>query len=202
MSNHSEPLILPMMPNTFQPLRVALITSSLKLAGAEKQTVYMARALLAAGTDIRFFHLGESGPYETVLRRVGISFLQIYRRNRPMFILARLARALWRFQPHIVFAPQFGDLLQAGIAGRLCNALTLGGLRSDGFYELNTHGRWSRWMLRLAHGLVANSHRAARNLAARVANPPRIQILPNVLDVREFDARSKMPPPIATPPDR
>src|SRR6266404_3387913 len=133
-------------------LRIALVSSSLKLAGAEKQTVYMTRALKEAGADSRFFHLGEGGHYETVLRRMGISFLQIYKRNQPMFILTRLSQALWRFRPQIVFAPQFGDLLQGGLAGRLCNALVLGGVRSDGFYELNSNGRRSRWMLRLAHG--------------------------------------------------
>ena len=182
--------------------RVALVASSLRLAGAEKQTVYMARALLEAGADVRFFYLGESGHYEAVLRRMGVSFARIYRQNRPLFILTRLTHALRRFRPHIVFAPQFGDLLQAGPAGRLCNALTLGGLRSDGFYELNTHGRRSRWMLRLAHGLIANSHRARQNLLSRIANPPGITILPNVLDLREFDARSKLSPRTPIPSDR
>ncbi len=177
--------------------RVALVGSSLKLAGAEKQTVYIARALHEAGMDARFFHLGESGYYENTLHRMGIPFRQIYRPNKPVFILTRLAKALWRFQPQIVFAPQFGDLLQAGLAGRLCNALTLGGLRSDGFYELNTHGRWSRWMLRLAHGLVANSYHARQNLASCGLNPEKMKILPNVLDLREFDARSREPSPFA-----
>ena len=197
--NHPK---LPMMPNTLQPLRVAVVASSLRLAGAEKQTTYLTRALLEAGIAARFFHLGEGGHYETVLRRMGIPFLQIYKRNRPMHILARLSKAFCFFRPHIVFAPQFGDLAQGGLAGRLCNALVLGGLRSDGFYELNSQGRRSRWMLRLAHGLVANSHRARQNLMSRVANPPKITVLPNVLDLSEFDARSKMPPPLSIPADR
>ncbi len=190
------------MPSTFQPLRVALVASSLKRAGAEKQTVYLARALLDAGTDMRFFHLGEGGYYESVLRQMEIPLLQIYRPNRPMFILAHLIEAFRRFRPQIVFAPQFGDLLQAGLAGRLCKGLVLGGLRSDGFYELNSNGRRSQLMLRLAHGLIANSHRARQNLASRVATPPTIEVLPNVLDLQEFDARSQMPPPIPIPADR
>ncbi len=162
----------------------------------------MTRALKEAGADSRFFHLGEGGHYETVLRRMGISFLQIYKRNQPMFILTRLSQALWRFRPQIVFAPQFGDLLQGGLAGRLCNALVLGGVRSDGFYELNSNGRRSRWMLRLAHGLIANSHHGKQNLASRGANPSKMKILPNVLDLTEFDKRSKMPAPISIPSDR
>ncbi len=195
-------LNVPIMANPLQSLRVALVASSLKLAGAEKQTVYLTRALLEAGTDAQFFHLGETGYYEAVVRRMGIPFHHIFKPNRPLFIMAQLSKALRRFQPQIVFAPQFGDLLQGGIAGRGCHAMVLGGLRSDGFYELNAHGRWSWWMLRLAHGLVANSHRARQNLASRRADPSKIRILPNVLDPSEFDARSKMPAPISIPSDR
>lgn len=189
-------------PTTLQALRVAMVASSLRLAGAEKQTVYVTRALQEAGTDVRFFHLGDGGHYATQLRRLRIPFHQIYRRHRPLYMLVQLARAFCRFRPQIVFAPQFGDLAQGGLAGRFCNALVLGGLRSDGFYELSSHGRWSRWVLRLADGLIANSERARQNLRSRVAKPPRISILPNVLDLREFDARSEMSPPISIPPDR
>ena len=190
------------MTSPCQPLRVALVASSLKLGGAEKQTAYIARALHEAGTNVRFFHLGEGGHYELSLRQMGIRLTRFYRRNRPLLIMAGLARALWSFRPQIVFAPQFGDLHQAGMAGRLCRALTLGGLRSDGFYELNYSGRRSRWMLRLAHGLVSNSHCARRNLESRIAKPPKITILPNALDLRDFDARSRMPLPAVIPPDR
>ena len=193
---------LRMMTHLFPNPRVALIASSLKLAGAEKQTVYLARALLDAGADMRFFHLGEGGHYEAVLGRMGNSFARIYKQNRPMTILARLTRTFWRFGPQIVFVPQFGDLIQGGIAGRLCNALVLGGLRSDGFYELESHGWRSQWMLRLAHGVVANSHRARQNLMSRTPRSPKIMVLPNVIDLSEFDARSKMPPPINIPGDR
>ena len=57
-------------------------------------------------------------------------------------------------------------------------------------------------MLRLAHGLIANSHHGKQNLASRGANPSKMKILPNVLDLTEFDKRSKMPAPISIPSDR
>jgi len=194
--------MMPMRPNTIPRPRVAVVSSSLKLAGAEKQTAYLTRALCEAGAEVCFFYLGEGGYYEKVLRRMGVSLVQIYKRNRPISILARFSRALRRFRPDIVFAPQFGDLLQAGIAGRLCRGLILGGVRSDGFYELNGHGQRSHWMLWLAHGLVANSHRARQNLAARGADATKIKMLPNVLDLREFDARREWSSPLTPSSDR
>ncbi|HXJ73209.1 MAG TPA: glycosyltransferase family 4 protein, partial [Candidatus Dormibacteraeota bacterium] len=189
-------------PNTGRPLRVAVVSSSLRRAGAEKQTAYLTRALREAGADVRFFHLGAGGHYEDVLRQTGVSPVRIYTPNRPLLILARLSTALRRFGSEIAFAPQFGDLLQTGLAGRLCHALVLGGIRSDGFYELNEHGPRSRWMLRLAHGLIANSHRARQNLAGRGVDASKIKILPNVLDLQEFDGRCRLLPPVPVGSDR
>ena len=194
-----------MMPgrgNASRRLRVALVASSLGLAGAEKQTVYTARALLHAGIDVRFFYLGGSGHYEAVLRHLGVSLCQIFAANRPWVILAGLTRALCRLRPHIVMASQFSDLLYGGAAGRFCNAMTLGGIRSNGFYELNAYGQRSRWMFRLAHGLIANSCRARQNLASRGINLRKIEVLPNVIDLRDFDSRSKLPARFSLPSDR
>ncbi len=191
------------MPSGFQHApRIAVVASSLRLAGAEKQTVYMTRALFEAGMDARFLHLGQGGYYEGVLRRMGISFQRVFTPNRPGWILFQLIKNFFRFRPQIVFVPQFGDLLQGGVAGRLCNALVLGGLRSDGFYELNAHPRASRWMLRVAHGLVANSHCGRQNLVSRGGNPAMIKVLPNALDLDEFDSRSSLAVPLSIPPDR
>jgi len=185
-----------------RPLRVALVTSSLRLAGAEKQTVYTARALLHAGIDVRLFYLGGGGYYETVLRQMGVPLSQIYAPNRPLVILAKLIRALCLFQPHIVLVNQFGDLLHGATAGRLCNALTLGSVRSDGWYELNAHGGLSQLMLRLAHGFVANSCRARQNLVPRGIKPQKIEVLPNVIDLQDFDARSTLSLRLSLPAGR
>jgi glycosyltransferase involved in cell wall biosynthesis len=190
------------MSNLSQPLRVAVVASSLQLAGAEKQAFYMARALYGAGNEARFFHLGGDGRYETVLRQAGVPFRRIYFPNRPLLMLARLAAAWRRWRPHIALAVQFGDLRFAIPAGRLCRALVVGGVRSDGFYELNRYGRWSRWLFRLAHGLIANSSRARQNLTSQKINPQKIEVLPNVIDLPDFDSRSAEPLEISLSPER
>ncbi|HWX21811.1 MAG TPA: glycosyltransferase family 4 protein [Candidatus Binatia bacterium] len=183
-------------------LCVAIVASSLRLAGAEKQTFYMARALREAGIDVRLLYLGDGGYYETLLRKAGIPVGQIYAPNRPWLMLAKLIGTLRRLRPQIVLAAQFGDLLYAAVAGRLCQGLTLGGVRSDGFYELNGHGRFSQWMVRLAHGLIANSGRARQNLVSRGIRREKIAVLANVIDLREFDQRTALAAGVSLPPDR
>jgi len=133
---------------------------------------------------------------------MGIPLSQIYAPNRPWVILAGLIRALRQLRPHIVLANQFGDLLHGATAGRFCKALTLGGVRSDGWHELNAHGRLSQWMLRLPDGVVANTCRARRNLVLQGIKPQRIEVLPNVIDLQDFDARSTLAPRLSLPAGR
>src|SRR5438105_2682697 len=174
-------------------MRIALVASSLRLAGAEKQFVYMARALFEAGIDVQVCYLGAGDYYQEVLSRAGIPLRQIFKRNRPLVILFRLIKELYRFKPDVVLASQFGDLIFAGLTGRLLNGLVLGGVRSDGFYELRTSGRRSWLMLRLSHGLITNSYRAKDNLASRGVDSRKIAVLPNVIDLSDFDLQAAQP---------
>src|ERR1051326_7806152 len=93
------------------PMRIALVASSLRLAGAEKQFVYIARALTEAGAEVQVFYLGPGGYYQAILRRMGIPLSQIFARGRPWRMLFRLIKALRRFRPEVVLASQFGDLI-------------------------------------------------------------------------------------------
>lgn len=190
------------MNSSFHRLRVALVASSLRLGGAEKQTVYIARTLFEAGVDLRFYYLGGGGHYEAVLRQIGVPVRPIHIRNHSWKMLAKLMRALRRFRPHVALVNQFGDLRFAGIPGRCCNALVLGGVRSDGWYELRSHGCLSRLMVRLTHGLIANSQHARQTLVSQGVGPQKIELLPNVIDLRDFDACSAQPLGISLSSDR
>jgi glycosyltransferase involved in cell wall biosynthesis len=183
-------------------LRVALITSSLSLGGAEKQTVYIARALVNAGIDVRVFHLGGAGHYEAALRQMDVPVCQLYRPNKPWAILLNLIRVLRRWRPDTILVSQFGDLVYGVIAGRCCGALTLGGVRSNGSYEFNVRGHLSRWLFRLGHGFIANSYGARQNLVCRGIKARKIEVLSNVIDLNDFDAQGALPSNLTLPASR
>jgi len=107
-----------MKPSLTGRLRVALVVSSLRLGGAEKQFVYMAGALFTAGIEVQIFYLGSDGHYESVLREMGLPLRRIYRPKRPWRMLGELTRTLRVFRPDIVLVSQFSDILFGGIAGR------------------------------------------------------------------------------------
>lgn len=183
-------------------MRVAIVVSSLGRGGAEKQLVYMAGALHKAGVDVRVFYSGTGGFYEKELRGMGIDVVDAYCAGRTLRSLWVVLRALQAFRPHIVMAGQFGEILYAGIAGRLSGALTIAGVRSDGFYEMNRVW-YKRWLMqRLPHFLVANSYNAQRNLISMGMNSERVKVLQNVIDLTAFDRQSEQAASIAVPPDR
>jgi glycosyltransferase involved in cell wall biosynthesis len=174
-------------------MRIALIATSLRLAGAEKQFSYAARTLHGSGVDASVFYLGGSDHYQKVLTDAGVPLRQIYNHGEPLLMLMRLVKQLAVWRPQVVLASQFGDLIFAGLAGRLCGALVVGGVRSDGFYEIRTAGRRSWPMLKLTHGLIANSERAKDNLVSLGTDPRRIAVLPNVIDLARFDQEISAP---------
>jgi glycosyltransferase involved in cell wall biosynthesis len=57
-------------------------------------------------------------------------------------------------------------------------------------------------MLRLAHGLVANSQHGRQTLVSQGIKPQKIEVLANVIDLRDFDTRSALPLRVSLPPDR
>jgi len=88
-------------------LRVALVAGQLTYGGAEKQVVYMARALHRAGVSVQVYTFGAEVFYEAVLREVGLRPIVIGAAANPLVRLVTLARALRRFRPHVAQAGQF-----------------------------------------------------------------------------------------------
>jgi glycosyltransferase involved in cell wall biosynthesis len=179
------------VPSTFDraatPLRVALIAGSLTQGGAEKQLVYMARALRDCGVDVRVYSLTRGEFYESVLKAEGIEPVWVGAIGHPAARLAILVRAFRHCHPHIVQSTHFFANLYAGIAARTCGAIAVGSIRNDGAFDLQANGRWGPWLLRAPAVLLANSA-AARTHAESVGTPAnRIHVLDNVINLREFD---------------
>jgi glycosyltransferase involved in cell wall biosynthesis len=172
-------------------LRVAIIAGTLAQGGAEKQLVYMARALVAAGVDVRVWCLAR-GHYESALRELGIDPVWIGRRGAPPLRLAALVRALRPFRPHVVQAAHFYTNLYAALAAKPYGALSIGTMRSDGVKDLRDAGIWGRWLLRLPRVLVVNSRAARDHAILRGREPAAVHVIPSVLDAPTA-ARTRQP---------
>jgi glycosyltransferase involved in cell wall biosynthesis len=171
-------------------MRVAFVAGTLGQGGAEKQLVYMARALREAGVDVRVYCLTSGEYHEAALREAGIPVVWVGQRASFGRRLYTLTRELYRFRPHIVQSAHFYTNLYAGLSARLARSISIGAIRSDGLLEMRAWGRMGRLLLRAPHALIANSLAGRRNVERLGVPPGKLNVLPNVIDLARFDCLS------------
>ena len=177
-----------------------MLAGGLGPGGAEKQLVYMARALNQAGVAVRVYSLTRGDVYETALQRAGITTLWVGRLGSPPLRVAAFTSALRAFRPDFVHAGHFFTNLYVSLAAKALGAVAIGTVRSDAVHELATHGGWGRWLLRVPPDLLVNSWQARQNIESMGLAAERVHVLPNVIDLAAFDARSCRAQPAAKLP--
>jgi glycosyltransferase involved in cell wall biosynthesis len=169
------------------PLRVALVAGGLGQGGAEKQLVYLARALHQAGVLVKIFCLTRGEYYEEKLAALGLPPVWIGRHAQPLVRIASLTRQIKAFRPHLLQSTHYFTNLHVSVAARLLGTFSIGSLRSDPQRALHSGAFWSPWLLRLPSVLIANSFSARSRAIASGLPPARVHVLPNVIDLEEFD---------------
>lgn len=184
-----------------EALRCALLVGTLQAGGAEKQMLYMARALLAAGVDVRIYYLTWDDAYGAPLRRLGLPLIPFNSvSGAPLRTLA-LLNLLRAFRPHVIQATHTYTNLYAALTALPLGSISLGALRSNLQHAYTQTGRWTPWLLRLPHGLVVNSRTAVQELIDhRLSTPERLHLLLNVIDLAQFDALARQNEGEALPP--
>lgn len=175
-------------------VRIAFVAGTLGQGGAEKQLVYMARALRNAGADVRVYCLTRGEYYEEALVEAGIMPVWIGRSGAPPLRVVALRRDLRRFRPHIVQSAHFYTNLYARLAAPVAGAIDIGAARNDVIHEVLYNGRWGRWLVRAPSALIVNSYAAQRNTGAYGVPADRVHVLPNVIDLAAFDAAAPTAP--------
>jgi L-malate glycosyltransferase len=184
-----------------EALRISFIAGGLGKGGAEKQFLYILRALLSQGADIQVMTLTQGEFHEQSLTAIGIHPLYVGNGALPTR-LVKMNRAVKAFRPHFLQATHFFTNLHAGIVGRLAKVTSIGAIRGDLYHDIKGVGQAGRWLLRLPNVLLANSDNARHN-ARRLGLPEsRVLVLKNVIDLVDFDRRQAGPMRVLFPPDR
>lgn len=182
-----------MVENNLNALRVAFVTGTLAQGGAEKQLVYMTRALLQAGANVRIYSLTHGEYYEPILRALGIQPQWIGQYSSPILRLITLMISLYNFRPHILQSTHFYSNLYAGLIAPIYNAVGVGSIRSDIMYEMASNPFWGKLLLTKNDSLIANSYVALRNIAKLGIKTEKVNYLPNVIDLADFDRQHNQP---------
>src|SRR5262249_26641379 len=171
-------------------LRVAMVAGTLGQGGAEKQLVYIANALHQAGVEVRVYSLTRGELYESSLRALGIAPIWIGRFNNPLARVSALTAAFASFRPHVVQTMHSFTNLYAACAARVCRAVSIGCIRGDFRFEMNESGKWGPWLFRAPTVLLANSQKGAENADRLGVMHGPVRVLPNAIDLADFDRRS------------
>jgi len=167
-------------------LRVALLAGTLDQGGAEKQLLYMARALLESAVDVRLYCLRKGEFHEAQFRSMGIPFVWVGRFGNPLLRLLTLILAMSRFRPHVIQSSHSFANLYAALAGRALGAVSLGALRSTLRYSWEANGFWTRWLMKMPTALIVNSAAAVSDLEkSKLSDRRRVYLVPNTIDLSD-----------------
>jgi glycosyltransferase involved in cell wall biosynthesis len=163
-------------------LKVTFLVGTLGRGGAERQLVYMLRALLAANASPRVLCLTRGEALEGEVRRLGVPVEWVGSSGSRPVRLYRVVRALRRARPDLLQSSHFYTNLYVAAAARLVGTREIGAVRNDLFSELSANGLMGRGHLFFPRHLIANSALARRRAVARGVREDRISLVPNVTE--------------------
>lgn len=171
-------------------LRISFLAAGMGLGGAEKQFLYMLRALHQMDVSTQVLTLTKGEAHEHDLQDLGITPIYIKKANRAQRILD-IRRAIKDFRPHFFQGTHFYANFYTGIAGRLAGITSIGAVRTNLYYDLEklNLGPLGPWLLRLPSVLLVNSHHGKENAIKFGVRPEKIFVLHNVIDLDEFDSQ-------------
>lgn len=163
-------------------MNVCFITGTLGRGGAERQLLFMLRALRAGGVRSRLLCLTKGESYEEDVRDLGIEIEWLGARQNRFIRSVDIIRAIRRKRTDIVQSSHFYTNIYAAVAGRTLGISNIGAIRSDLTRELAAGPILGRMQLKLPHHLIVNSEKALNAAVSRGIRRRNIDLVRNVVD--------------------
>ena len=194
-----------MKSDSSKPLALLLLPS-LRVGGAERQALEIARRLPAFGWRVRLLVCESSGPLREEIERDGLDWVDLDRRfalpKRSPAFWANVVRTLWRIRcesrrdsPAILQSFLFWENQLAAVA--FGGPLLVQGRRDIGSYkdQRPIYQRFENWSNRLAARIVCNSAGVLADVRRRErVDPARVMVIPNGVDVARFSPTTEPSP--------
>lgn len=164
-------------------MKVCFIVGTLGRGGAEKQLVFMLRALRNAGIETRVLCLTKDESYEADIRGMGIEVEYVGKNQNRFARVLEIVRNIRKRPVDIVQSSHFYTNIYAGLAGRALRIPSIGAIRSNLASELKLHGFLGRFQLSLPRFLIANSDLGRRNAIAQGIAEQGIELVRNVVEI-------------------
>jgi glycosyltransferase involved in cell wall biosynthesis len=173
---------------------IAIIAGTLGQGGAERQLVYILKALLQLEFRPRVFCLTRGEFYESAIRDLGVEVTNITAGGR-VSRMKSIAARVHAFSPFAVMSMHFFTNLYAHAAAIYCHVPSIGSLRSDCYSEVQDAGKLGKLSLKIPHVVAANSMLAINNAITLGRAKDSLFLLPNIVDTGLYSPGSKEPAP-------
>ena len=165
-------------------MKVCFLAGTLERGGAEKQLLYMLRALKEAGVSTRLLCLTKGESYEPEIEALGVKVEWVGgARNRGSRFL-KIVNSLRKQPADIVQSAHFYTNLYAGVAGRILGIPSIGAIRSDLISEIAAHKRLGKWQITVPRHLIANSALARNAALGQGIASEKIDFVRNAVEVK------------------
>lgn len=163
-------------------MKVCFIVGTLGRGGAEKQLVYMLRALRQTDIEARVLCLTRGESYEAEIESLGVKVEWIGAAKNPAARVLKIIGNLRKTPADIVQSSHFYTNIYAGIAGRARRISSIGAIRSDLTYEFDNHKYTGKWQISLPRFLITNTEVARCRAIERGVAPGKIAVVRNVVE--------------------
>jgi glycosyltransferase involved in cell wall biosynthesis len=165
--------------------RILLLSTSLGMGGADRQIVYLAKALLACDYDVRLVSMTplEEMGRQALAEGLPVTSLDMVRGRADWSAFRRLVKLLRSWQPHLLSSFMYHANLMGRLAGRWAGVpLLVTSIRSE-----RNGSPGQDWLMRLTnwmdHCQTTNSQQVADSLRQRgLLSPGKSRVIPNGID--------------------
>lgn len=173
-------------------MNVGFLVGTLGRGGAERQLIYMLRALKSEGVNLRVLCLtrGEALEREIADLQVPVEWVgpSPSRLKRARLII----KVFQKYKLDIIQSSHFYTNLYVSLAGRMLGVKHIGAVRSDLHSEIAADRIFGRWQFRMPQHLIVNSELALNRAFAKGLKHDKIDMVRNIVDLPD-DSQTEAP---------
>ncbi len=164
-------------------MKVCFVAGTLGRGGAERQLIFMLRALKDEGIDTKLLCLTSGEAFEAEVREMGIDVEWVGSSSRRLSRLIRIINVIRMYRPDVIQSSHFYTNIYVSLAGRVLRIPSIGAVRSDLTSEISADRIFGRWQADLPNHLITNSEVAHRRAIERGLARSRIHLVRNRVDL-------------------
>lgn len=166
-------------------IHVGFLAGTLGRGGAERQLIFMLRALLNEGVRARVLCLTKGEALEQEILDLGIHVDWVGASRNRFVRLTEIIGSLREAPVDVVQSAHFYTNIYAALAGKVLSVPSIGAIRNDLTSEIAANGVFGKWQLSLPRSQIANSTSALERALASGYAKEKLFLVRNVVAASE-----------------